>query len=100
MISELFDIGWPNAPARTLRNSTVDSWIAAGRPTSGKRPGEGEPTAVRDGGAIVRYSDAQPMRDTTGDISAMALYAGTGIECVTEPSDAATMTERLAAAAP
>ena len=28
--SSLFDIGWPDAPHRTLRNQTIDDWLAAG----------------------------------------------------------------------
>ena len=36
---ELFDIGWPNAPHRVLRNKTVEAWEAAGCLPSGKRPG-------------------------------------------------------------
>ncbi|HEY3040594.1 MAG TPA: hypothetical protein VGJ66_17785 [Pyrinomonadaceae bacterium] len=31
-----------NAPHRTLGNSTVEEWEAAGRPPHGRRPGEGE----------------------------------------------------------
>ena len=38
----LFDVRWPNAPHRTLRNQTVRTWEATGRPPSGKRPGEGK----------------------------------------------------------
>ena len=99
LITELFDVGWPSAPHRTLRNQTVEAWMAAGRPPSGERPGEGDEIAWRDGRAILRYSDAQPTRTTTGDIPAMALYAGLGIDSITEPGDAAAITERLAAAA-
>jgi NAD(P)H-dependent flavin oxidoreductase YrpB (nitropropane dioxygenase family) len=38
----LYDVGWPDAPHRVLRNSTIDAWERAGRPASGVRPGEGE----------------------------------------------------------
>jgi nitronate monooxygenase len=38
---QLFDVGWPNAPHRVLRNRAVEEWEAAGRPPSGRRPGEG-----------------------------------------------------------
>ncbi|MDB5443017.1 MAG: 2-nitropropane dioxygenase, partial [Phenylobacterium sp.] len=31
----LFDVGWPDAPHRVLRNATVDAWEAAGRPATG-----------------------------------------------------------------
>ena len=40
--STLFDGGWPDAPARTLRNPTIEAWEAAGRPAPGARPGEGD----------------------------------------------------------
>ncbi len=40
--SSVFDGGWPDAPHRTLRNSTIEMWEAAGRPPPGERPGEGE----------------------------------------------------------
>ena len=53
--STVFDVGWPGAPGRTLRNSTFDRWEAAGRPLSGQRPGEGEVIGEReDGSAVVR----------------------------------------------
>ncbi|MCG6904954.1 MAG: nitronate monooxygenase, partial [Rhodobacter sp.] len=42
----LFDIGWPNAPHRVLRNSTVAMWEAADRPLPGARPGEGDVVAT------------------------------------------------------
>ena len=45
-LDELFDIGWPKAPHRVLRNGTVADWEAAGRPATGKRPGEGEVVAT------------------------------------------------------
>jgi len=73
----IFDGGWPDAPHRTLRNSTVRAWEAAGRPAPGERPGEGEVIAVsHSGGAQVRYGSDLPTPGLTGDIEAMALYAG------------------------
>jgi NAD(P)H-dependent flavin oxidoreductase YrpB (nitropropane dioxygenase family) len=36
-LEELFDVNWPKAPHRVLRNKTVEVWEAAGRPPSGKR---------------------------------------------------------------
>ena len=53
----LFDVRWPKAPHRVLRNKTVDAWEAAGRPLPGKRPGEGEVVATsRAIGPVVRYA--------------------------------------------
>jgi nitronate monooxygenase len=75
--SRLFDIGWENAPHRTLRNSTVHEWENVGRPPSGQRPHEGEVIALRaDGRTVERYSDVLPLPDMTGELEALALYAG------------------------
>ena len=63
VVSELFDLGWPDAPHRTLANSTTRAWERAGRPAPPDRPGEGEVVAERKGEPIHRYSDTIP---TTG----------------------------------
>jgi nitronate monooxygenase len=89
VLTTVFDIGWPNAAHRVLRNETVADWEAAGRPASGARPGEGDVIATRTGMPIVRYSDAQPTRDTDGEISSMALYAGTSVDSVRRRASAA-----------
>ena len=85
----LFDVGWPNAPHRTLRNSTVTAWEAAGRPSPGNRPGEGEAIASsKKRGDIVRYSAATPGPDVIGDVEALSLWAGqsTGIVRKVQPA--------------
>jgi NAD(P)H-dependent flavin oxidoreductase YrpB (nitropropane dioxygenase family) len=38
-LTDLFDVGWPDAPHRVLRNRTLADWEAAGRPPAGARPG-------------------------------------------------------------
>ena len=82
-LEELFDIGWPKAPHRVLRNSTVAAWEAAGRPATGKRPGEGDVVASsKSRGPIVRYRPAPPASDAEGDIDALALYAGQSVALV------------------
>ena len=40
--ADLYEVGWPDAPHRALRNSTSEAWEAAGRPPAGNRPGEGD----------------------------------------------------------
>ncbi len=81
--SSLFDVGWPDAPHRTLRNSTFDAWEAAGRPPSGERPGEGEAVAFTATGApLIRYQSATPVMGATGDIDALSLWAGQGVGMV------------------
>ncbi len=81
--STLFDVGWPNAPLRALRNATWEAWRAAGEPPVGARPGEGEIVATgEDGRAIARYSNDAPVVGASGDVAAMALYAGQGVGLV------------------
>lgn len=96
----LFDRGWPDAPARALRNSTVRRWEEAGRPPGGRRPGEDEVVAHDpDGTPVPRYSDIIPGPDTTGDIEALALYAGQSAGLVTEVLPAGEIVRRVAAEA-
>jgi NAD(P)H-dependent flavin oxidoreductase YrpB (nitropropane dioxygenase family) len=82
-LEELFDIGWPKAPHRVLRNSTVAEWEAAGRPVTGKRPGEGEVVATsKSRGPIVRYRSYTPAADADGNIDALSLWAGQSVGLV------------------
>lgn len=95
-LTGLFDVGWPNAPHRVIRNRTMTDWEAAGRPPAGRRPGEGDVIATRGGTKIVRYSDAQPTMSTHGDIESMAMYAGTGVGDVRRVAPSAEIVEAIA----
>ncbi len=78
--SSLFDVGWTNAPLRTLRAGTWETWHAAGEPPPGERPGEEEIVATgEDGRPILRYGNDAPVAASSGDIEDMALYAGQGV---------------------
>jgi NAD(P)H-dependent flavin oxidoreductase YrpB (nitropropane dioxygenase family) len=98
VVTTVFDVGWPDAPHRVIRNDTFVSWDSAGRPPRGARIGEGELVATRNGSPIVRYSDAQPTSSTVGEIDAMALYAGTSVGHVHQRASAREITEALARA--
>jgi nitronate monooxygenase len=101
LYSELFDIGWPAAPLRTLKNSTTRLWEEAGRPSAPNRPGEGEIVARRtDGTEIPRYFFGSPTRDVAEGAEAMALYAGEAVGLVHAMADAAVILEDLAAGLP
>lgn len=92
-----FADGWPDAPHRALRNSTLDRWEAVGGPRSGARPGEGEVVAQHPAlGRVLRYADVIPVVGHTGDIEAMAQYAGQGVELMTGNYPAATIVAELA----
>lgn len=94
--SMLFDGGWPDAPHRTLRNSTVTGWEEAGRPEPGNRPGEGEEVAQRaDGSPIPRYASSTPADGQQGQIEAMSLWAGQGVGLVTSIQPAADIVREL-----
>jgi NAD(P)H-dependent flavin oxidoreductase YrpB (nitropropane dioxygenase family) len=77
VFGEIFDKGWPDSNMRTLRNSTAQRWIQAGRPPMGARPGESDIVAhAADGTPIPRYHVTQPHPALVGDQEALALYAG------------------------
>lgn len=94
--TSLFDLGWPDAPHRVLRNSTLLEWEAAGRPRPGSRPGEGEILGRNRDESIPRYGPATPGRDVEGRVEPMALYAGQGVGLVTSVQPAADITREIA----
>jgi NAD(P)H-dependent flavin oxidoreductase YrpB (nitropropane dioxygenase family) len=96
-LENLFDIRWPNAPHRTLRNATVEAWEAAGRPPTGKRPGEGEVIAMSQSrGPIVRYQSCTPESDADGDIDALSLWAGQSVGLVSKVLSAGDIVREIA----
>ena len=95
----LFDRGWPDAPHRALRNSTVEEWEKAGSPPPGERPGEGDIIgAFPDGSPIPRYGVPAPMRGATGEIEAFALYAGQSVGLIRNLPHVAAVIAELALA--
>ena len=64
ILNELYNLWWPGAPHRTLRNKTLKEREAAGCPSPGQRPGEG--TSI---GTIIT---------STGETLEWPRYAGAG----------------------
>jgi nitronate monooxygenase len=96
--ADLYEVGWPDAPNRSLLNSTAEAWEAAGRPPSGSRPGEGDVIAhFASGEAIVRYEPAAPMVGTTGDVEAVSMWAGQSVALARKPQPAAEIVSELVA---
>ena len=94
--ADLYDVGWPNAPHRALRNATAEAWEVAGRPESGSRPEEGESIATHPSGeTIVRYASAMPLEGTIGDIGALSLWAGQSVALATSAQAAADIVAEL-----
>lgn len=99
-LENLFGEGWPDAPHRVIRNSTVQKWELAGRPDLGNRPGENSivgysPTA----GDITRYRVHTPGKYTTGDIEALSMWAGQSAGIVSQITPAGQIVADMAAGA-
>lgn len=93
----LFDGGWHAAPHRALRNSTYMTWVEAGRPPHGQRPGEDDILATHTSGYQVRrYESYTPTAELDGDIEALSLYAGQGVGFVKEVQPAAEIVREIA----
>ena len=93
--ADLYEVGWPDAPHRALRNSTAEMWEAAGRPPLGSRPGEGVIARFPSGERILRYEPGAPMVGTTGDIEGLSLWAGQSVALVSHPQPAADIVTEL-----
>jgi NAD(P)H-dependent flavin oxidoreductase YrpB (nitropropane dioxygenase family) len=95
----LFDIGWPNAPHRVLRNKVVQEWEAAGRPPSGQRPSEGSTigSAPRDGGTVdvPRYASFMVTAQFKGDLEYAPLWAGESVRLIGSIKPAGAIVEDL-----
>jgi nitronate monooxygenase len=92
----LYEVGWPDAPHRALRNSTSQMWEAAGRPPLGSRPGTGEVIAhFPSGDPIVRYSTAAPTLGTTGEVEACSLWAGQSVALAKQRQSSAEIVAEL-----
>jgi nitronate monooxygenase len=96
--ANLYEVGWPNAPHRAIRNSTAEAWEAAGRPPLGSRPGEGVIAHFPSGEAILRYEPGAPLNGTTGDVEALSLWAGQSVALVRRPESAADIVAELVSA--
>jgi len=99
----LFDIGWPDAAHRVIRNKAIDEWEAAGRPPSGQRPGEGTIIGqMRIGNQMTdvpRYFVGSPMIGFQGDLDYTVLYAGESCGLVNDIKPAAAIVRDVVAEA-
>lgn len=94
--STFYDVGWPNAPHRVLRNSTIEAWENAGRPSSGNRPGEGGVIVeAGEDDQVVRYKAVAARKDYQGDVEAMPLFAGQGVGFVRRRPPAAEIVAEI-----
>jgi nitronate monooxygenase len=97
--TDLFVINWPKgAPVRVLKNSVT---AAAGEKLWGYDPDDlpREVIAEDEGVKSHRYDTNSPLRQTKGDLEALALYAGDGVARVAAIEPAGAIVERLMAEA-
>ena len=91
-----FNRGWPNAAHRVLRNSTLNNWEAAGCPPIGARPGETDVVATYSNGTeLLRYDDSPPLRSVNGEVTDCCLYAGLGVEKISDVPTVKELVDRL-----
>ena len=82
VLTDIFVLNWPKGAAvRVLQNSVTQSLNGH---TLGHDPATlpREPIAWDNGQPLLRFSTDSPMRHTTGDLEAMALYAGEGVGAI------------------
>jgi nitronate monooxygenase len=80
VLTEEFEVGWRDAPHRVLRSA-----LDASRAFQGAQTGPD----------VAHWSAAPPNEKTTGEIDAMALYAGAGVGDVTRRESAADIVADL-----
>lgn len=76
-ITTAFGVGWPDAPHRVLRSSIAAAEEATDDVLGTLRMGPVELP-------VMRFSVMSPTKDTTGNIAAMCMYAGTSVDGVRE----------------
>lgn len=97
----LYDQGWPDAPHRVIRTKVVEEWERAGKPPTGKRPGEGKAIGkmVRGGfesPPLVKYSVMSATKEFEGDIEELPFYAGMSVSLVHDIRPAGEIVKRIA----
>ena len=91
-----FDGGWPRAAHRVIRNRTLDQWEAAGSQPPGLRPGEGDVIAVDSVvGEVHRYDDTPALASMTGNVLDCSLFAGRGVDRISDIPHARELVFRL-----
>lgn len=86
VLTERFEIGWPNAPHRVLR-SAVEAAEQLDRPVVG----------VVGDQELPRFVPLPPTRETRGNVVAMALYAGESVDAVGRIQPASEIVAELTA---
>ncbi|MGH9252630.1 MAG: NAD(P)H-dependent flavin oxidoreductase [Acidimicrobiales bacterium] len=84
VLTDLFSVGWPDAPHRVI--AAAAAALAH----------DGDTVGTVGGQPVARLSARTPNRDVSGDVAAMALYAGQGVGQVTSIMPAGQIVTKLA----
>lgn len=76
VLTERFDVGWPDAPVRVLASSLAAAEAAPDGTVATLAAGDGSVTL------LPRFTTTPPTRTTVGNLDALPLYAGTSIDSV------------------
>jgi NAD(P)H-dependent flavin oxidoreductase YrpB (nitropropane dioxygenase family) len=76
VMTETFSLGWENAPHRVLASCVEAAQKPGPDPVGAMTAPDGSQRALE------RFNTSPPTTTTTGQIEAMALYAGTGVDAV------------------
>jgi NAD(P)H-dependent flavin oxidoreductase YrpB (nitropropane dioxygenase family) len=87
--TDRFSVGWPDAPHRVLRSS-----LEAAESSSGEIVGE--LTFAGEAIPVPRFGVPSPIEGATGEIAAMAHYAGQGVGSIVEIQRAGEIVRDLA----
>jgi nitronate monooxygenase len=91
LLTDIFHINWPRGAAvRVLQNS-----VTRGERGDSFDPAANHVIAYDDGRPIPLFSTDSPLRTTTGDLEAMALYAGTGAADIDRIQSAAELIDAV-----
>jgi NAD(P)H-dependent flavin oxidoreductase YrpB (nitropropane dioxygenase family) len=96
----LFDIGWPDAPHRVIRNRVVEEWEAAGCPLPGGRPHEGTVIGKRTTSSGERldwplYAVGSFTPDSDADPELVPLWAGKSCDVINDVKPAGAVVRQL-----
>lgn len=89
VLTQTFSVGWPESPHRVLASAEAAALAEGPDPVGLMTLADGSQVELR------RRSTTPPTTTTTGQIEAMALYAGRGVGAVTVRTTAAAIIEEL-----
>lgn len=99
LTDDLYYVGWPDAPHRSLRNTLFEEWDRAGRPKPGTRAGEGEVIGTRqqEWGLVPwqRYQSGMLTPAFDGDPEVAPMWAGESVTAVRDVKPAGDIVRDL-----